>query len=432
MIPGDVRCATALALACATVFACKTDASRAVVAEAQSPHATQEQQPPAAVTSALDAGARAVSVTRLPSGVTYWRDLLIQFTREKDPAMAHLFTAAYLGSHLCFQETPEPTRALLTPAEVAATLGPRNLPRLRRLLACGEVLAKVLQSPRVVVIRFPAPGGLVDVRFADLGLNEMPRELGFVPHTVSGLPGTCQPDDAGGCAFESVHVGTRWMFGRAVAIEVMARRVAGVDTDDSDRISRALEASLAVLDEGAVQRYVSFGSKPPSAVMSEGLGAMLGTYSVRLPSPFKEDLDAAASRAIAWGYAWDSPSAKEVHAAFALAADSEDGAQALVTALNEVTHRSSNAEMTGASGLLQRALVALKPVQRGRAVLLEVRQGLRPGETLGGETRDLSQETRKPSVSRVLQAVLDGRPPPQDDVEKLGHGVAPTVASPGP
>jgi hypothetical protein len=51
---------------------------------------------------------------------------------------------------------------------------------------------------------------------------------------------------------------------------------------------------------------------------------------------------------------------------------------------------------------------------------------------LGGEKRDLSQEDRKPAVSRVLQAVLDGRPPLDEDVGKLGHGVAPTVMSPGP
>jgi hypothetical protein len=428
MILSGVRCAV---LACAAAIGCKAEAPRVVPTGGPATGTAREQDLTPVVTSASDTGAPAVSLSRLPSGATQWRDLLIQFTREKDPAAAHLFTAAYLGSHLCVQETPEPTRALLTPGEVTTTLAPKNLPGLRRLLTCGQVLERALRSPRVTVIRFPASSGLVDVRFADLGLNEMPPDLGFVPRTVSGLPGYCQSDDTGGCTFQSIHVGTRWMFGRASAIEVIARRIAGLDNDDSDRNSRALEAAVAVLDEGAVQRYVSFGSKPPSEVMSEGLGAMRGTYSVGLPPMFKTELDAAASGAIAWGYAWDSPTAREVHAAFTLVADSEEGARALATSLTTFTQRWADGGWTGASGLLQRVLVSLKPVRKGRAVLLEVRQGLHTGEGLRGEQRDLSQEERKPSVLRVMQAVLEGRPPRDQDVEKLGHGIAPTVVRPG-
>jgi hypothetical protein len=375
----------------------------------------------------------AVPLDRLPPAVTQFRGLLIQYTEEKDATEARLFTSAYLGSHFCAQETPEPTRAMLTPSEVAATIAPEKRARLRSLLACGQVLARALVKPYVTVVRFQTLGTVVDARFVELDIGEMPTHFGFVPHAVAGLPGFCQPDESGGCFFQSVHVGRLWVFGRAGAIDVVARALAGSGATGDERTAQALKQALAVFDDHATQRYVSFGSKAPSQALREALGTIDGTYSAfaMVPPGVAGDLDALVS-GVPFGYSFDLPSPSGLAGAFLLVAGSEKEAQTLEAGLVPVIDRWRNAMADDRAGPLARAIRNLAPQRHERAVLLDFRAPLAVGEPLPAAARRDSQDERKASVASVFEAVLEGRPVLAADIDKLSHGMPPTTVPAGP
>jgi hypothetical protein len=206
-----------------------------------------------ASTSIADAASPArvvLPLTLLPSTTTQFRDLLIRFTHEKDPEARRLFTSAYLGSHFCLQEWPEPTRALLTPAELNATLDPAKLSLHRLVLQCGGALLPALLSPYVTVVRFLVAGSPVDLRVAQLDLKELPAPF-FVPHPIAGRAGYCQPEAFGGCRVESIHHGTMWMFGRAggFAGDPLADRIDGTYllVAGSEADARAIETGVGAL-----------------------------------------------------------------------------------------------------------------------------------------------------------------------------------------
>jgi hypothetical protein len=368
---------------------------------------------------------------RLPATTTKLRDLFIQFTAEKDTKSKQLFTSAYLGSHFCFQEVPEPTAALLSPSQVRSTLSPQRLALLRAVLQCGAALQQSLLAPYVTVVRFTVLGSPVDVRFVQLNLSDLPHEFGFVPQAIEGLSGYCQSEAAGGCRFQSVHLGSMWIFGRSSAIDVMARALKAEGAHGNDRVAATIQAGLESLDP-LTQRHVSLMDKTPGQVLRSALSAIEGTIRMgereaaamteTLPPEIEKALDAILPHGIAAGEALDPPGTGRVNGSFILIADSDDVARTLQTSIAPVLERWKTALSGSASTPLVRAIRNIVPSRVGRVLRLGIQEALTPGETSQAIAQERSLDERKASVAKILEAVFAGVAIPPDEIARLSGG----------
>jgi hypothetical protein len=432
------RWTSSLALIVTGMVACKTN--------------TTPTAPAAGVTSASggtastiriadDAGpagaARIVaSLDHLPATTMKIGDLFIQFTSEKDPKTRQQLTSAYLGSHFCLQEVPEPTMALLSPLQVASSLSAERLPALRALLQCGSALQKSLLSPYVTVVRFTVLGSPVDARFIQLDRSELPAEFGFVPQIIEGLPGYCQTEAAGGCNFQSIHIGTTWVFGRSTAVSVVARAQKSNDPRDFDAaLSTTIQTGFEAL-EPLTQRHVSLTAKTPGQTLRITLSAIEGTMRMgereplstteTLPREIEAALDAIASSNVASGYAFDPPSATQVNGTYALIAQSENAARTLLGSTVLFVERWKGSLAGSASTALVRAIRKIVPTRRGRVVSFAIQEPLTTTEAATALARERSMNERKESVARIFAAVLAGEPLPPSDVNRLTDASAST------
>ncbi len=402
---------------------------------------------------------------QLPSQTDMIGAEAIDGTRETDPHVRQMYTAAELGSEICHAGSSDPARQI----EVLGVIGSAgakhffettNLQSVQSLLECGELLNSNLDSPFQTALGFnDETNTKQEVGILKLKATDIPAKFGFSKHAFSGLDGFCRTSDpnkpnvpAADCAASSeaaVHQGSTWFLGKRAALDMIAHAITNPKTDLSTEVAALNDAAAATegLSAERIQSQItsskSFFMNPCYWGSFQTAGSISDFMSGCFPSTVDkmiQDIDAKL-RAAAFEIDADVVKANAVHGNIVLVARDSDAAKEVEKDATDIisdwksTLENNEAKLikqaqTNAVSLRQKnwaiivdnfahAIEKMKVIRSGRAVRLNFNEPLAADDKKDLDAADMQTRDKRVAVADILDAIEQKKTLPADALSKL-------------